>query len=332
MNKEVNKAPHYLDDPHLDKGTKEFLKVLNSGDKPVEALPVAEGRKVLEGAQSSVQTDLSGIKESEKVIHIDNFDIKIKIIHPENTVEKLPVFVFIHGGGWVLGDYPTHKRLIRDLVIESGCAAVYIDYSRSPEVKYPQAINEIYAATKWIAENGDEINVDGKRLAMVGNSVGGNMSMVTSLKAKENGKPEIKAQILLWPVADAKTDYDSYKLFGEERFLTTPLMKWMFDQYTTDQKERESIYISPLNASLEQLKGLPPTLIEVAENDILRDGGEALGRKLDEAGVDVTTVRFNGVIHDWGMLNGFKDIPATKSLILFSAAFLKKHLSCPKIG
>jgi len=326
MDKEVNKAPHYLDDSHLDKGTKEFLKVLNSGGKPVESLPVAEGRKVLEGAQSSVETDLSGIKESEKTIKVDDFEIKLIIVHPENTKEKLPVFIFIHGGGWVLGDYPTHKRMIRDLVVESGFPAVYVDYSRSPEVKYPQAVNEIYAATKWVAEHGDEINVDGKRIAMVGNSAGGNMSIVTSLKAKENKGPEIKAQVLLWPVADAKTDYPSYKMFGEERFLTTPLMEWMFDQYTTDAKERESIYISPLNASLEELRGLPPTLIEVAENDILRDGGEALGRKLDEAGVNTTTVRFNGVIHDWGMLNGFKDILGTKSLIMLSAAFLKKYL------
>ncbi|MDU1903730.1 MAG: alpha/beta hydrolase [Dysgonomonas sp.] len=326
MNKEVSKAPHYLEDSHLDKGTKEFLKVLNSGGKPVESLPVAEGRKVLEGAQSSVETDLSGIKESEKTIKVDNFEIKLTVVHPENAKEKLPAFMFIHGGGWVLGDYPTHKRLIRDLVVESGFPAVYVDYSRSPEAKYPQAVNEIYVAAKWVSEHGDEIDVDGKRLAMVGNSVGGNMSIVTSLKAKENNGPKFKAQILLWPIVDTRIDYPSYKMFGEERFLTTPLMVWMLDQYTTDQKERESIYISPLNASLEQLKGLPPTLIEVAENDVLRDGGEALGRKLDEAGVDTTTIRFNGVIHDWGMLNGFKDIPGTKASIMLSAAFLKKYL------
>lgn len=326
MNNDVNKAPHFLEDPHLDNGTKEFLKVLNSSDEPVESLPVEEARKVLEDAQSSVEVDLSGITESEKTIDTDNLEIRLTIVHPENAKEKLPVFVFVHGGGWVLGDYPTHKRLIRDLVVESRLACVYVDYSRSPEAKYPQAINEIYAAAKWISEHGDEINVDGKRLAMVGNSAGANMSVATGLKSKENNGPEIKAQVLMWPVADTKTDYPSFKMYGEERFLTTSLMEWMFDQYTTDQKEKESIYISPLNASLEQLKGLPPTLIEVAENDILRDGGEAFARKLDEAGVDVASVRFNGVIHDWGMLNGLKDIPGTKALIMLSAAFLKKYL------
>ena len=152
------------------------------------------------------------------------------------------------------------------------------------------------------------------------------MSIATSLKAKESKKPEIKVQILLWPVTDATFEWDSYKLYGEQRFLTTPLMKWMFDQYTTDEKARKEIYLSPLQASIDQLKGLPPTLITVAENDILRDQAEALGRKLDEAGVAVTTLRFNGVIHDWGMLNGFAKLPETRSLIYIAATTLKRHL------
>jgi len=322
-----NKKPlNYNEDPHLNRGTKEFLKVLNSGDKPVESLPVADARNVLIGAQASIDVDTSGIEEYEKAIKSDGHSINLHIVRPKGIPEKLPAFIFVHGGGWVLGDYPTHKRLVRDLVVESGYAAVFVDYTPSPEAKYPQSVNEIYAATKWVSENGNEINVDGKRLAIVGNSVGGNMSIVTSLKAKEHKGPEIKAQILLWPVTDATFDWESYKLYGEQRFLTTPLMKWMFDQYTTDSKARKEIYLSPLQATLEQLRGLPPTLIAVAENDILRDQGEALGRKLDEAGVPVTTIRFNGVIHDWGMLNGYANLTETKSLISLSAIMLKKFL------
>jgi acetyl esterase/lipase len=238
----------------------------------------------------------------------------------------LPVFLFIHGGGWVLGDFPTHQRMVRDLVVLSGAAAVFVNYTPSPEARYPQAINEIYAATQWVAENGAEINVDGKRLAIVGNSVGGNMSTVTAIKAKEEGGPEIKLLVLMWPLVDADFETPSYQLYGEERFLTTPLMKWMYNHYTTDPDERRQIYASPLQATVAQLRGLPPTLIQVAEGDILRDGGEAYGRKLDEAGVAVTTIRYNGMIHDFGLLNGLAKLPQTRSLFLHAAAELKNYL------
>ncbi|KIC92644.1 alpha/beta hydrolase [Flavihumibacter solisilvae] len=317
---------NYATDPHLSVGTKQFLKVLNAGGPPVESLPPLEARKVLENAQSAVKVDLSGVDFSTRTINTDGYSIVLDIVKPTGTKEVLPVFVFIHGGGWVLGDFPTHKRLVRDLVVESGLTAVFVNYTRTPDARYPRAVHEIYAATKWVAEHGNEIGVDGKRLAVVGNSVGGNMTAVTTLMAKANGGPEIKLQVMMWPIVDAQFNTESYKLYGEQRFLTTPLMKWMYDLYTTDPKERKEIYASPLQASVEQLKGLPPALIQVAENDILRDEGEAYGRKLDEAGVPVTTVRYNGVIHDFGMLNGMADLPPTHSLILHAAAELKKYL------
>lgn len=321
-----HKTNDYLKDEHLSKGTKAYLRILNAAGQPVESLSVPQARQVLTDAQTGVQTDLSGIEESEKNIITDDFVIRLNIVRPENKPEKLPVFIFIHGGGWVLGDYPTHKRLVRDLVVESGYACVFVNYSPSPEAKFPQAINEIYAATKWVAEHGDEINVDGHRLGMVGNSAGGNMAIVTSMLAKEYKKPDIKVQILMWPVTDAGYDWESYHLYGKQRFLTSSLMQWMFNQYLADEDDRQNPHISPLQASTEELEGLPPTLIEVAENDILRDQGEALGRRLDEAGVTTTTIRFNGVVHDWGMLNGFARLPQTRSLILFSAAMLKEYL------
>ncbi|MBF0761945.1 alpha/beta hydrolase [Dysgonomonas mossii] len=316
----------FLKDPHLSKETKEYLKVLNSGGKPVESLPVFDARNVLVDTQAAIKVDVSGIEETEKVILVDEHDIKLYIVRPEKAKGKLPVFIFIHGGGWVLGDYQTHKRLVRDLVVESGYACVFIEYSRSPEAKYPIALNECYAATKWVAEHGDEINIDGKRLAIVGNSAGGNMTIGTCLKAKENKGPDIKCQILLWPYSDAGINTESFKKYGEERFLTKSLMIWMRDNYLSDRTQHDDIYVSPVRATINQLKGLPPTLIEVAENDILRDAGEELGRKLDEAGVDVTTVRFNGVIHDWGLLNGYADLPSTRNMIIFTAAMLKKYL------
>jgi acetyl esterase/lipase len=323
---EREKPIEVADDPRLSRGVKAFLKVLNSaGGPPLETLPPLEARKVLVGAQASAPVDLSGIEESEKTITADGYRIKLNIVRPEGITGKLPVFIFIHGGGWVLGDYPTHKRMVRDLVVLTGFAGVFVNYTRTPDARYPQAINEIYAATRWVAEHGEEIDVDGNNLAVVGNSVGGNMTAVTALKAKEQGGPAIKLHIMMWPVADANFETESYKQFSEKRFLTAPLMKWMFDLYATDA-QRQEIYVSPLQATVEQLKGLPPALIQVAESDILRDEGEAYGRKLDEAGVKVTTVRYDGMIHDFGLLNGLAEEPAVRSLFEHAAAELKEYL------
>ena len=314
-------------DPRLSRGVKAFLNVLNSsGGPPLETLPPLEAREVLVNAQASVPVDLSGIEESEKTIAADGYTIKLNVVRPQGTKGKLPVFIFIHGGGWVLGDYPTHKRMVRDLSVLTGFAGVFVNYTPTPDAKYPRAINEIYAATKWVAEHGDEIEVDGKNLAIVGNSVGGNMTAVTALKAKEKGGTNIKVHIMMWPVTDANFERESFKEFGENRFLTTPLMKWMWDLYTTDPNERKEIYASPLQASVEQLKGLPPALIQVAESDILRDEGEMYGRKLDEAGVNVTTIRYDGMIHDFGLLNGLAEEPAVRSLFEHAAAELRRYL------
>jgi acetyl esterase/lipase len=278
------------------------------------------------GAQASVQVDLSGIEESVKTISADGYTIKLDIVRPKGVKGKLPVCLYIHGGGWVLGDYPTHKRMVRDLVVLTRFAAVFVNYTPTPDARYPQAINEIYAATRWVSEHGDEIEVDGTNLAVVGNSVGGNMTAVTALKAKEKGGPKIKVHIMMWPVTDANFERESFKLFGNDRFLTTSLMKWMWDLYTNDPNQRKEIYASPLQATVEQLKGLPPALIQVAESDILRDEGELYGRKLDEAGVAVTTVRYDGMIHDFGLLNGLAEEPAVRSLFEHAAAELKKYL------
>jgi len=326
-NKEREKTLDVAADPRLSRGVKAFLNVLNSaGGPPLETLPPLEAREVLVNAQASVPVDLSGIEESEKTITADGYTIKLNVVRPEGVKGKLPVFIFIHGGGWVLGDYPTHKRMVRDLVVLTGFSGVFVNYTPTPDARYPQAINEIYAATKWVAEHGGEIEVDGNNLAVVGNSVGGNMTAVTALKAKEKGGPKIKVHIMMWPVTDATFERESHKQFGENRFLTTPLMKWMWDLYTTDPNERKEIYASPLQASVEQLKGLPPALIQVAESDILRDEGEMYGRKLDDAGVNVTTIRYDGMIHDFGLLNGLAEEPAVRSLFEHAAAELRRYL------
>ncbi|MDP1812815.1 MAG: alpha/beta hydrolase [Leadbetterella sp.] len=317
----------FKNDQRLSRETRSFLIGFNSsGGPPLETLTPIQAREVLAGAQASVQVDLSGIEESEKNIVAEGYPLKLNIVRPEAAKGNLPAFIFIHGGGWVLGDYPTHKRMVRDLVVLSGCAGVFVNYTPAPDKQYPHQINEIYAATQWVAENGHEIQVDGSKLAIVGNSAGGDMAAAICLMAKANAGSDIKLQILFWPVTDADFETNSYQAFGKDRFLTDSLMQWMFEQYCPDPKARKEIYLAPLQASLEQLKGLPPALIQVAENDILRDEGEAYGRKLDEAGVPVTLVRYNGMIHDFGLLNALAELPATRSLFVQAAAELKKYL------
>lgn len=314
-------------DPQIFTEVRTFLKGLNSGDgKPMEQLSPADARQVLVGAQKSVEVDYSGIVESERTISQGGYEVKIHITKPEGAAGNAPVFVFIHGGGWVLGDYDTHRRLVRDLVVQSGVVAVFPDYTPSPEAQYPTAINEIYATVEWLAENGQEIGVDGKNLAIAGNSVGGNMATVIALMAKDKKGPEIKLQVLLWPVTDADFDTDSYHTYAEGRFLTRNMMKWFWDNYLPDADQRNEIYAAPLKANTEQLKGLPPALVQTAENDVLRDEGEAYARKLDEAGVPVTLTRYSGLIHDYGLLNPIAGVPAIQTAVLQAAAVLKSAL------
>jgi len=313
--------------PGVEQHTQAFLEALEKGGgKPLEQLSPKDARAVLTGAQASVKVDLSGIEVKERTLQANGESIKLQIVRPVNAKGELPVFMFFHGGGWVLGDFPTHQRLIRDLVVGSGAVAVYVDYTPSPEAHYPTAINQTYAATRWVAEHGKEIGVDGKRLAVAGNSVGGNMAAVVALKAKQAGTPKLRFQLLLWPVTDASFETGSYKQFAEGHFLTTGMMKWFWDNYTLDTKAREQIYASPLRASSEQLKGLPPALVQTAEFDVLRDEGEAYARKLDAAGVAVTSVRYNGMIHDYGLLNPLSQVPEVKAAMRQAAGELKVHL------
>ncbi|AZB07629.1 alpha/beta hydrolase [Chryseobacterium sp. G0162] len=315
-------------DPQIFTEVRTFLQALNSGEgTPMELLSPEEARQILVGAQKSVEVDYSGIEETEQIINQNGYEVNIHITKPKGSQPNAPVFIFTHGGGWVLGDYPTHRRLVRDLVVESGAVAVFPDYTPSPEAKYPLAINQIYAAMQWVAEHGEEIGVDGKNLAVVGNSVGGNMTAVMALMAKNNNGPHIKLQVLLWPVADADFETVSYNEFSEGRFLTKNMMKWFWDNYLPDTEKRKEIYASPLQASLEQLKGLPPALVQTAENDVLRDEGEAYARKLNEAGVEVTLTRYGGLIHDYGLLNPLANIPAIQTSILQAAAVIKDKLS-----
>jgi acetyl esterase len=319
--------PNQMINASVVSGIRQFLEALNSsGAKPIEQLSPQDARQVLTDAQNSVHVDLSGIETSEKVIDVEGRELKLYIVKPAGAATKLPVFMFFHGGGWVLGDYPTHERLVRDLVVESGAMAVFPEYTRSPEAQYPTAIHQAYAATQWVSEHGGDIGADGRKLAVVGNSVGGNMAAVVSLMAKDKGGPRITFQALLWPVTDANFDTASYRDLSEGYFLTRNMMIWFWDNYTQDTAQRRETYASPLQAPTDSLQGLPPALVQTAHSDVLRDEGEAYARKLNEAGVDVIAVRYNGLIHDWGLLNPIATVPEVRTAITQVATELKKRL------
>jgi len=312
---------------HPDRATSAFLEQLNrSGGRPIQTLAPKAARQVLIDAQKSVKVDLSGIVVQNRTIEQDGIRVPLTIVRPEGVRGTLPVFMFFHGGGWILGDFQTHERLVRDLVVESGAVAVFVNYTPSPEAHYPVAIDQGYAATQWVAAHGTEIGVDGHRLAVVGNSVGGNMAAVVSLMAKDRGGPAIRFQGLMWPVTDADFHDRSYDAYPEGYFLTRPMMEWFWDAYTRDPHQRAEIYASPLKASAKQLAGLPPALIQVAQFDVLSDEGQAYGRKLDAAGDEATVTRYNGTIHDFGLLNALASDAPTRAAIRQLANELKTRL------
>jgi acetyl esterase len=287
-----------------------------------------EGRKTVDEVQSGEGVAMPDVDvEDTTVPGGPSGEVSVQILRPKGATGPLPVIEFIHGAGWVFGNNHTHGRLIRELVDGTGAAVVFPNYSLSPEARYPTAIEESYAVLEWIAEHGAEKGLDGARIAVAGDSVGGNMSAAITLMAKERGGPELAAQVLFYPVTDASFDTDSYDQFSEGYFLRRDGMQWFWDQYTTDEDERAEITASPLRASTDELSGLPPALVITGEADVLRDEGEAYGRKLREAGVDVTATRYEGIIHDFVMLNALRETHSAKAAMAQATSYLKQALA-----
>jgi acetyl esterase len=237
----------------------------------------------------------------------------VRIVRPKGARGTLPVILYIHGAGWVFGDALTHDRLVRELATRAQAAVVFPEYTRSPEAKYPTAIEQSYAVAQWVAQHGAEHNLDPSHFAISGDSVGGNMAIAVTLLTKQRGGPQFIQQVLFYPVTDANFDTDSYLQFAEGYFLRRDAMQWFWDQYTADPAQRAEITASPLRASAEQLAGLPPALVITSEADVLRDEEEAYASKLREAGVPVTAVRYEGIIHDFVMLNALADTNAARA-------------------
>jgi len=253
--------------------------------------------------------------------------VNVHIVRPRGSVETLPAIMYYHGGGWVLGDFNIFERLVSEIANKANAAVVFVDYSRSPESRYPVAIEEDYSALDYVTSNGSDLNIDASRLAIAGDSVGGNMTAVMAMLAKERKGPKIGLQVLFYPVTDASFETGSYRQFASGYWLTREAMKWFWDNYLPDKGERKNPMASPLQASADQLKGLPPALVITNEYDVLRDEGEAYAHKLMEAGVDTTGVRFLGIIHDMVMLNALANTPAVRGAIDLASGMLRRSLS-----
>ncbi|RSN72728.1 esterase [Streptomyces sp. WAC 05379] len=275
----------------------------------------AEGRKVVDEVQSGEIAKPDVDEEWVTVAGGPTGEVRVRVVRPAGATGTLPVIIYIHGAGWVFGNAHTHDRLVRELAVGTGAAVVFPEYDLSPEARYPVAIEQNYAVAQWVVREGAGNGLDAGRIAVAGDSVGGNMTAALTLMAKERGDVPLVQQVLFYPVTDASFDTASYRQFAEGYFLRRDAMQWFWDQYTTEEAERAQITASPLRAGVEQLQGLPPALVITAEADVLRDEGEAYAGKLREAGVPVTAVRYQGVIHDFVMLNALRETRGAEAAI-----------------
>jgi acetyl esterase len=282
-------------------------------------------RKVLDDAQVSPIEKLP-VDEEWITVPSPFGNARVRIIKPQGTKSILPAIVYMHGGGWVLGNAATHDRLVRELAVGANAALAFVEYPNSPEARYPVAIEQGYATAQWITREGDSKGLDPSRIAVAGESVGGDMTAALTLMAKERGDVRFVHAGMYYPVTDAAMDTASYDEFADGPYLTRKSMEWFWDAYTTDPDERSEITASPNQATIEQLSGLPPTLLLVDEADVLRDEGEAYAAKLRLADVPVTTVRYDGTIRDFMLLNALSQTKATRAAIAQATAFLREAL------
>ncbi|WP_405585140.1 alpha/beta hydrolase [Streptomyces sp. NBC_01092] len=287
--------------------------------KPVEA------RKVLDDLQAAPVDKLS-VDEEWITVKAPVGDVRVRIVKPQGATGPLPVVLYMHGGGWVLGNAATHDRLVRELAVGARTAVVFVEYTASPEAHYPVAIEQGYATAQWIKREGASKGLDAGRMAVAGDSVGGNMTAALALMAKERGDITFVQQSMYYPVTDAAMDTKSYEEFDTGYYLSRKAMEWFWDSYTTDPAQRAQITASPNRATTEQLDGLPPALLIVDEADVLRDEGEAYAAKLRAAGVPVTTVRYDGAVHDFMMLNSVSQTRATRAAVDQAVALLRDAL------
>lgn len=296
-------------------GVKEFVEKLeSSSSKPLYELTPEEARNFLVDIQRQDYEEIpADIWDTQIMTTLDG-NVQLRFIRPENTKgEKLPLIIYCHGGGWIMGDKYTHDYLVRKLANELHVSVAFIDYPRSPEEKYPTALNQIYAALDFLFNSPNEYDIDTEKIILAGDSAGANMALSTAIRAKKENGVKIQFLLLMYPAIDFNMESDSYREFENGPYLTKKAMKWFWNAYMSCEDDKKDVYFSPFYSDMEDLKGLPQTLIITAENDVLRDEGEKLALKLNEAGVQCSCVRILGTIHDFMMLNSLKDTKPTKT-------------------
>lgn len=311
---------------HLEPAAKAFAETAAKGPT-IPQLGPEKARTLLDTVQASPIDKPDADIQDLRIPGGPTGQVSIRIVRPPGASAPLPVILYLHGGGWVLGNAHTHDRLIRILASRTPAALVFVNYDRSPEATYPTAIEQAYAVAQWIEREGVGHRLDGSRLAVAGDSVGGNMTAAVAILAKQRGGPNFQLQAMFYPVTDAAFDTESYRQFAAGYHLTRDAMIWFWDQYAPDPLQREAITASPLRATVEQLHGLPPALVITDEADVLRDEGEAYANKLRDAGVPVTAARFQGIIHDFMMLNPLAHTPATAGAVLLAVQALRQALA-----
>ncbi|WP_326834576.1 alpha/beta hydrolase [Amycolatopsis rhabdoformis] len=317
-------AAHEKPDVTLEPAARELADATANPPFLYELGPDA-ARKVLDDLQSG-DVVKPAVDDEWLTVPAAVGDVPVRIVKPAGATGTLPVILYVHGGGWILGNAGTHDRLVREFATGVGAAVVFVEYTRSPEAHYPVAIEQAYATAQWVGREGAAKGLDASRMAVAGDSVGGNMTAALALMAKNRGDVTFVQHSLYYPVTDAGMDTESYHLFEHGPFLTAKAMEWFWDAYLPDPAERKQITASPLQASLEQLAGLPPAFLIVDEYDVLRDEGEAYAAKLRLAGVAVTTVRYDGILHDFMMLDPVRDTHAAKAATAQAIAVLREAL------
>ena len=308
----------------LEPASQAFVEATSTPPFIYELTP-AEARKVLDDVQAA-PIDKLPVEDRWVTVPAEVGEVDVRIVRPPDAKGTLPVILYMHGGGWVLGNADTHDRLVRELAVGTGAAVAFVEYDRSPEARYPVALEQGYATAQWLVRDGGDNQLDPDRIAVAGDSVGGCMTAALALMADDRGDVRFVQQSMYYPVTDAAMDTGSYEQFAEGYFLSAKAMAWFWDAYLPDIDRRSESYASPLRASDEQLAGLPPAFVIVDEADVLRDEGEAYAARLRAAGVAVTTVRYDGITHDFMMLNPLSDTQATRAAVAQASSILRDAL------
>jgi acetyl esterase len=308
---------------NLEPSARELTELIASSP-PLSGVPLALARTAVEAAQSA-PIPMPDIDESWATIPSAFGDFQVRIVRPHESTGPLPVILYLHGGGWIVGSWITHDLLTRRLAVGANASVVFVEYSRAPEAKYPVQLEQCHAAAQWITEQGEGAGFDTTRIAVAGDSAGGNMATVLTLMAKQRGSAQFVHQSLYYPMTDATAkDSESLRRFKDGPYGSAAGLAWFWDSYLADEQSRSDILVSPLQATPADLEGLPPALVIVDENDVLRDQGEAYADKLRDAGVPTTSVRFNGTIHDFMRLNALRDSESTRAAISLATAALRR--------